>query len=261
MKPEGLALAAMARLDSLLPVLAAFASAGSVHAQADSAGTALVFALRGNVFDKVTLTPIAGAKVWMVGTDGSNRTVITDSVGGFAFVECDAAPCIKRDSKYSLLAEKEGCLVVKDQLSTVGLQESTTFIKEYYLDRPWVCGPWIYPVQFSKNSSALRPTADSTLMILTSILVENPNLVLEITGHCDQKEDPGLGEARSATTRADLVSRGIAPGRLVASSRGSQEPVIASDQIARLTTGEEREAAHALNRRVDFKVIRTDWKE
>lgn len=246
---------------SLIPLLAALASTANIHAQVDSAGTTLVFALRGTVFDKVTLAPIAGAKVWMVGTDGSNRTVITDSLGGFAFHECDAKPCIKRDSKYSLLAEKEGYLVVKDHLSTEDLEESTTFMKEYYLGRPPVCGPMIYPVQFLKNSSSLRATEDSCLMILTSILVDNPNLVLEIIGHCDQRENPGIGEARSTTTRADLVSRGIAPGRLVASSRGSQQPIITPAQIAKLATREEREAAHALNRRVDFKVVRTDWKE
>lgn len=251
----------MVRLLSVLTLLAVFGSMGSIRAQVDSAGKALVFALRGTVFDKVTLAPIAGAKVWMVGTDGSNRTAFTDSMGGFAFEKCDAMPCIVRDSKYSLLAEKEGYLMVKDQLSTVGLDESTTYLKEYYLGRPPVCGPMVYPVQFLKNSSTVSAAADSTLTILTSILVENPNLVLEIIGHCDQRENPRTGEARSMNTRIELIKRGISPGRLVASSRGCQQPVITSDQIARLATHEEREAAHALNRRVDFKVIRTDWKE
>ncbi|HRH37135.1 MAG TPA: OmpA family protein [Flavobacteriales bacterium] len=223
------------------------------------ADTSLVFALQGNVYDKDTGLPLAGSKITVVGTDGSNFNATADRDGAFTFDRNDSVRFINKNTTYSILAEKEGYLVVKDQLSTVGLGESTTFVKEYFLQPPPVCGPWIYPILFAKNTFALTPAADSTIALLKWILIENPNLVLEIIGHCDEQEKPAIGESRSEMIRAELVAGGITFSRLVATSRGSLEPVVSSDQIARMTSREDRKTARALNRRVDYKVIRTDW--
>ncbi|MEZ4739441.1 MAG: hypothetical protein R2818_08820 [Flavobacteriales bacterium] len=93
----------------------------------------MVFALQGTAYDKLTSQPLPGAKISVVGTNGSNFSAITDDNGGFSFVENGKDRYIKENTTYSILAEKEGYLVVKDQVTTVGLTESTTFVKEYFL--------------------------------------------------------------------------------------------------------------------------------
>src|SRR5690606_24574003 len=69
----------------------------------------MVFALQGVVYDKMTGQPLPGAKVSVVGTDGSNFSALADDNGGFAFVEKGKDErFIKENTTYSILAEREG---------------------------------------------------------------------------------------------------------------------------------------------------------
>lgn len=225
----------------------------------------LVFALQGNVYDKQTGLPIEGAKVSVVGTNGSNFSALTDENGGFAFVESGKDRYIKEETSYSILAEKEGYLVVKDQITTVGLKESTTFVKEYFLEP--TKGPIVLPqILYDVDKFFLRPESQDSLETLYNTLVDNPNIVIELRSHTDARQtrtykggNKELSQLRAQSCVNYLIEKGIDPARMVPVGMGPDEPVIAMDLIKKMPTKEEQEAAHQKNRRTDFKVLRTDY--
>lgn len=225
----------------------------------------LVFALQGNVYDKQTGQPIQNAKVSVVGTNGSNFSALTDENGGFAFVESGKDRYIKENTSYSILAEKEGYLVVKDQITTVGLTESTTFVKEYFLEP--IKGPIVLPqILYDVDKFVLRPEAKDSLETLYNTLVDNPNIVIELRSHTDARQtrtykggNKELSQLRAQSCVNYLIEKGIDPARMVAVGMGADEPVIPMDVIKKMPTKEEQEAAHQKNRRTDFKVLRTDY--
>jgi peptidoglycan-associated lipoprotein len=93
----------------------------------------MVFALQGTAVDKETGEPLPDAKIEVVGTDGSNFSTLADADGKFSFEENGKDRYIKENTSYTVRATKENYLVVNDQITTVGLTESTTFVKEYLL--------------------------------------------------------------------------------------------------------------------------------
>ena len=227
----------------------------------------MVFALQGTVYDKKTNQPLPGAKVSVVGTNGSNFSAITDDVGGFSFVENGKDRYIKENTTYSILAEKEGYLVVKDQITTVGLNESTTFVKEYFLQPAEVGGVVDLPsVIYDVDKFELLPASMDSLELAYRTLVDNPTMVVELRSHTDSRPtrrykggNMELSQLRAQSCVNFLVTKGIDPARMVPVGRGAEETKISDDQIKKMATREEKEAAHQVNRRTDFKVLNYDY--
>lgn len=117
-------------------------------------------------------------KISVVGTNGSNfDAVTTDDNGGFSFVENGKDRYIKENTTYSVLVEKEGYLVVKDQATTVGLEESTTFVKEYFLQPAIVGGVVDLPsVLYEVDEFALIPASLDSLELAYRTLIDNPTI-------------------------------------------------------------------------------------
>lgn len=228
----------------------------------------MIFALQGTVYDKVTNQPLPGAKVSVVGTDGSNFSALTDDNGGFAFVEKGKDErFIKENTSYSILAEKEGYLVVKDQITTVGLTESTTFVKEYFLMPAERGGVVELPtILYETDKFALLDASKDSLQVAYQTLVDNPTLVVELRSHTDARPtrtykggNKELSQLRAQACVNYLVQLGIDPARLVPVGRGADEPKVTMDQIRKMATREEQEAGHQLNRRTDMKVLSWDY--
>ncbi|MCW5900651.1 MAG: OmpA family protein [Flavobacteriales bacterium] len=226
----------------------------------------MVFALQGTAYDKSTGQPLAGTKISVVGTDGSNFSALTDDNGGFAFAESGKDRFIKENTSYSILAEKEGYLVVKDQITTVGLTESTTFVKEYFLQPAVVGGVVLLPtILYETDKFALLDASKDSLQVAYQTLIDNPTLVVELRSHTDARPtrtykggNKELSQLRAQSCVNYLVTLGVDPARLVPVGRGADEPRITMDQINKMATKEEKEAAHQLNRRTDMKVLSWD---
>ena len=225
----------------------------------------MVFALQGNVYDKLSGQPLVGAKVSVVGTNGSNFSGLTDDNGGFAFVENGKDRYIKEGVSYSILAEREGYLVVKDQITTVGLTESTTFVKEYFL-QPTIKEIILPQVLYPVDEYVLTDQAKDSLEVLYQTMADNPNIVIELRSHTDSRKtsrykggNMELSQKRAQSCVNYLVVKGIEPERMKPVGRGAEEPLITDAQISKMATKEEKEAAHQLNRRTDFKVVRSNF--
>lgn len=104
-------------------------------------------------------------------------------------------------------------------------------------------------VHFDFNRSNIREGEDTEVLEQKlAILLANPNLRLEIVGHCDERGtdeyNMALGNRRAVSSRAFLTDRGIAESRISVRSRGEEQP---------LDSGHTEEA-WARNRRAEFRV-------
>jgi peptidoglycan-associated lipoprotein len=223
-----------------------------------------VFALQGVAYDKMTNQPLANAKISVVGTNGSNFSALTDENGGFNFAENGKDRYIKENTSYSILAEKEGYLVVKDQITTVGLDESTTFVKEYYLQPATKDIVIKLPeVQYDLGKFELRPEGKDSLETLYQTLIDNPTIIIELAAHTDSRDNDArnqvLSQNRAQSCVNFLVTKGIDPARMVAKGYGESRLRITDAQIKAMKTKEEQEAAHQQNRRTEFRVLSYDY--
>ena len=224
----------------------------------------LVFALQGTCYDKATGLPLPDTKLEVVGTDGSSISNLADGNGGFSFAENGKDRYIKENTSYTIRASKENYLVVNDQITTVGLNESTTFAKEYYL-QPAAVGITIRlpEVQYDLGKFALRPEGKDSLETLYQTMIENPTIVIELAAHTDSRDNDKrnmiLSQNRAQSCVNYLVEKGIDPARMKAKGYGETRLRISDAEIAKMKTKEEQEAAHQQNRRTEFSVLSFDY--
>jgi OOP family OmpA-OmpF porin len=103
---------------------------------------------------------------------------------------------------------------------------------------------------YDSNSSYMKAEAYPLLDEVASILMQNPEMKVEVQGHTDNKGsaqyNQWLSEKRAQRVTDYLVSKGIDPSRLEAKGYGLTQPVASND------TAQGR----AQNRRVELKRLR-----
>jgi peptidoglycan-associated lipoprotein len=106
--------------------------------------------------------------------------------------------------------------------------------------------PALAAIHFDFDKSVIRPEDARSLDASAGWLRENPKALVLIEGHCDERGtneyNVALGERRAQATRAYLVSRGIAEGRMTIISYGEERP----------TCAQRTETCWATNRRSHF---------
>jgi outer membrane protein OmpA-like peptidoglycan-associated protein len=104
-------------------------------------------------------------------------------------------------------------------------------------------------VNYNTGTADLTPEALEILNLVSGILVENPKLQIEISGHTDNDgraaKNLALSKARSKSVQTYLLSKGGKSSQMKALGFGQTKP------IATNTTPEGK----AENRRVEFKVL------
>lgn len=228
----------------------------------------LVFALEGVVYDKDTKLPVPEATVKVVGSDGTSFEAQTDGGGAFNFANKGEDRYINPETNYSIEVSKPDYLVAKDQISTVGLNESTTFLKEYFITFTKPDKAIEFPeVRYAYNKADLlvnnEVNSKDSLDYLYQILVDNPTIIIELQAHTDSRGsaeyNKKLSQARAESCVKYLESKGIPSERMVAKGYGESRLRISDAQIAKMKTEEEKEAAHQKNRRTEFSVLSFDY--
>lgn len=228
----------------------------------------LIFALQGNVYDKETMVPIEDAYVKVVGSDGSSFEASTDGNGGFNFEETANERYINPEVTYSMEVGKQDYLVAKDQISTVGVKESTTFVKEFFITYVAKPDEIEFPeVRYAFDRAELlvneEVNSKDSLNFLYQTLIDNPTIIIELQSHTDSrggdKYNLDLSQRRAQSCVDYLISKGIPAERMVAKGYGKTKLRITDAQINAMKTEEEREAAHQKNRRTTFAVLSFDY--
>lgn len=218
--------------------------------------------------------PIRGATVRIVGRrpDGTEQLITTDSEGAFRLT---VAP----DTEYILLASSRDYLNQFVRLRTDPQQAlSEEYTVEFFLSsrvRPEA----LREVYYAFNRADLLPESTPALEALYQMLTDNPEVKIRLTAHTDRRGTASynarLSQQRAESVVRYLIGRGIAPERLEAAGRGSDEPytvtkrtaaaypflavgtVLTPDFIASLTKPEEQAVCDQLNRRTAFEVRAT----
>lgn len=234
----------------------------------------LTFSIRGLVKDEKTGAPVASSVVQLIASDGTNLQASTGNNGDFSF-------SLRPDVDYIFLASKEGYLNGKARETTRGQEKSREFLATILMtpiDKPIELPNIFY--DFGKWD--LRPESMVSLDKLTETLNDNPNITIELMSHTDSRDTEEfnltLSQRRAQSVVDYLIEKGIEPERLSPVGYGESSPKVVDSEIASLynflregtvlseqfinglPTEEEKEIAHQINRRTEFRVLRTDYK-
>ncbi len=113
---------------------------------------------------------------------------------------------------------------------------------------------------FDLAKYSLKPESKIELDRLIQLLTDNPELRIEISGHTDSRGKTSynqeLSEDRSKAVVDYLVAIGGFPReRFEFKGYGESKPLYSNEDIADMKVKEDREEAHALNRRTEFKIL------
>ena len=102
-------------------------------------------------------------------------------------------------------------------------------------------------VYFDYDRDELRDDARAVLDAKVPILLANPGVTVEVTGHTDERGTAeynlALGQRRAAQVKRYLTAKGIPDSRLSAQSLGDSQPAVQGTE----------ESAYQQNRRAEFE--------
>ena len=216
--------------------------------------------------------PIEDATVRIVGKDGLNVKVPVKKDGTYR-VE------LERDIRYVMMASARGYLNQNYELHTRPEEKNETYIVDFFLSpisKPVV----IDNIFYDFDKATLRPESKKALDEMIKMLNDNPNVTIELGAHTDRKGTDQYNE-RLAQRRAQsvvdyLIAGGIEAARLEAKGYGESVPKTINKKMAKqfdfLKEGdvlteefilalppEQQEIADQINRRTEFKVLRTNY--
>jgi len=234
----------------------------------------LKFNITGLVKDEKTGVAIPGSVVQLIASDGSNLQTETGTGGDFKFI-------LKPAVDYIFLASKKGYLNGKEKETTKGQDRSREFLITILLtaiDKPIE----LPDINYDFDKWDLRPESMVSLDKLVETLNDNPNVTIELMSHTDfrntEEYNLVLSQKRAQSAVDYLISKGIDVERLTAKGYGKSTPkvvdaaIVAVDPFLKVGTqlteqyinslpnDEQKEIANQINRRTEFKVLRTDYE-
>lgn len=237
----------------------------------------VIFTLSGVVKDDKTLQFIQGAVVKMTGSNGTSVESRTDAQGRYSFNKAQ----VKANTTYELICLKDNYFNKKAKETTVGLETSKDFTIDFRLE-PIPDKPVVLPdILYDLAKWDLKPQYQDSLQGLIKTLDENETIIIELASHTDSRgsdeSNDILSQKRAESVVNYLIDRGIDPDRLVAKGYGERVPrrlakdvvkdgfsfasgtLLSQGFIDSLATKPAQEAAYALNRRSEFRIISKDF--
>jgi peptidoglycan-associated lipoprotein len=227
----------------------------------------LDLSISGVLTDEKTQEVIVGAQVTLIGTDGSSNKVTSDNSGRYIFDK----KFVKEGFAYEISVTKDGYLSENASETTLGVKESQEFVVNISLE-PTAKEIILPTIEYDFNSSALRSESKSALDALILVLNDNPNVVIQLRSHTDNRDTDefnlNLSQERAQICVDYMLSNGVQPKRLDPKGMGESQPFVMTKKDGKLKPGDElneefidglrrrksKEKAHQYNRRTDFKV-------
>lgn len=236
---------------------------------------ALRFTLKGTVRNEANDDLIADAKVKLEGSDGMLLETKSGVDGAFKFR-------IKANTDYILTTSKSGFLKGKAAETTKGLEKSTDVVVEIFM-APTNAAIEVQNIFYDFGKAKLRPESMVALDKLVETLNFNPNITIELSAHTDfrgsDESNMDLSQRRAQSVVDYLIKKGIKSERLIPKGYGESKPrkiskkvaakydflkkgdVLTEDFIKALSDKEQKETAHQINRRTEFKVLKEKYEE
>ncbi|MGQ8337142.1 PorE family type IX secretion system protein [Sunxiuqinia sp. A32] len=232
-----------------------------------------VYRVSGEIYNKETNQRLDGARIRIIGTDGTNLKMRAED-GKFQLK-------LNPETEYIFAGFKDGFLNDKKRETTIGLEDSKDFRVDLFLT-PTDAPIRVDNINYEFGSWELLPESVNALDSLVAILELNPTITIELMSHTDHVGSDqfnfDLSQKRAQSVVDYLIEKGINPDRLVAKGYGETWPKKITRTMAKnydflnrndeLTeefinglTPEQQEAAMAINRRTEFRVLSTDFHE
>ena len=232
----------------------------------------IVQSIKGWVYEKDGYELPEGL-VYMVGNDGTNLRLTLRSDGSFEQV-------IKPGVDYVLLGTCKGYLNHKEEIRV----DTSSVSRQHVLQFPLanITAPvLIRNVFYAFDSAELTENSTQALDSLVTLLNENPNVTIELSAHCDyrgpEEYNLKLSQRRAESVVRYLIEHGIDDKRLSPVGYGKTRPKVITRKLAEqhsflnegdtlsvefiqaLPEPEQQEICNALNRRTEFRVLRTTY--
>jgi outer membrane protein OmpA-like peptidoglycan-associated protein len=219
------------------------------------------------------------ALVYMVGNDGTNLKLSVKGDGSFTQI-------LKPGVDYVLLGTCNGYLNVKNEIRVEQSEESEEYTLQFPLP-PINVPVLIDNIFYEFDRADLTSESTESLDKLVVMMNENPNITIELSAHCDYRGNDAynqrLSQRRAESVVRYLIQNGVAEDRLTAVGYGESRPKVITKKLAEtlqadtievkvqendtLTEAyilavedeEKQEVLNALNRRTEFRVLRTTY--
>ena len=232
----------------------------------------IVTTMKGWVYEKDGYG-LPAAQVMVVGNDGTYRKLPVKSDGSFTLP-------IHPEVDYLVMASCKGFLNHKEELRIDSAKES----KEYVLQFPLasITAPVLIDnIFYDFDKATLTEASTTALDQLVTLLKENPHVTIELSAHCDYKGNSEynkhLSQRRAQSVVDYLIKHGIEKERLTPVGYGKEKPKnvrkkltekypwlkegdVLSEEFILKQSKEHQEICNQLNRRTEFKVLRTTYK-
>jgi outer membrane protein OmpA-like peptidoglycan-associated protein len=193
-------------------------------------------------------------EVRLLDGDRELETTVSDDLGNFRFDLEEGVPL------FTLIGDKPNYFTTRrpfdmegkylDRKNLTQFRTDTTFTTSLLLD-PIVLDKAIVldNIYYDFDKANIRPDAALELNKLVTILEDNPQLVIELSSHTDNRGDLtyniDLSQRRAESAVQYIISQGVAANRIAARGYGETRPIIENA---------ETEEEHQTNRRTEFKV-------
>lgn len=198
-------------------------------------------------------------------------TIVTDSNGYYEKELSYGVELFIKGQKINYFADATS-------VNTNSITQTTSITRDFYLKPIPQDDIEIDGIEYDFNSDKLRPASQAILDKLFDFLELNNNISVEINSHTDSRGKDvynlDLSQRRAKSCVNYLVSKGIAPERLIPKGYGETEPnqlygpdkkpvldaegkpvMLIESYINTFKVKAEREVLHQKNRRTSFRVI------
>lgn len=212
------------------------------------------------------------AVVYMVGNDGTNLKLSVKGDGSFTQE-------IKAGVDYVLLGTCKGFLNHQEHIKVEPVKKSEEYVLQFPLAS--ITAPVLIDnIFYDFDKATLRPESTAALDQLVALLKENPNVTIELSAHTDYKGsseyNKRLSQRRAESVVKYLAEHGIENDRLTPVGYGKEQPKLIRKKVAerypflkendvlteayiKTLKDDEQEQCNQLNRRTEFRVLRTTY--
>lgn len=203
---------------------------------------------------------LPNTKVNLLGQDGQiMQDYVTGDDGRFLFR-------VYENEDYTMIGETDGYLTKRQGYTTKGKAVDPSTLKDLItnitldtlivLDKIEIDKTFVLEnIYYNFNRAEIREDAAKELDKLVQLLLDNPEIKIELGSHTDSVDTEAfnlnLSQRRAESAVRYIVQHGIAPDRIVAKGYGESRP------IARNTNpdGTDNPDGRQKNRRTEFKIL------
>ena len=215
---------------------------------------------------------VDGATIRMVGNDGTNIKMQAKRDGSYKIK-------LNKNVRYIMLASARGHLNTNHEFTT-DEKENQHYNQNFVLS-PIYSPSSIDNIFFEFGKWEVSKSSEPGLKSLLKLMQDNPHITIELAAHTDIIGDSllniELSQKRANSVVNYLIHNGIDPDRLTPIGYGTSKPIVADAQLhekhsfmpinqvldkAYILTlpKEEQEICNQINRRIEFRVLKTTYK-